>query len=56
VVKALSGVKVPDAVSEFRAYSRDAVLQLNIVSPFSYTIEALIQAGKKHMAATSIPV
>jgi glycosyltransferase involved in cell wall biosynthesis len=56
VVKALSGVQVPDAVSGFRAYSRDAALQLNIVSPFSYTIEALIQAGKKHMAVMSVPV
>lgn len=56
VVKALSGVKVPDAVSGFRAYSRDAALQLNIVSPFSYTIEVLIQAGKKHMAVASVPV
>ena len=56
VVKTLSGVQVPDAVSGFRAYSRDAALQLNIVSPFSYTIEALIQAGKKHMAVSSVPV
>jgi glycosyltransferase involved in cell wall biosynthesis len=56
VVKTLSGVKVPDAVSGFRAYSRDAALHLNIVSPFSYTIEALIQAGKKHMAVASVPV
>jgi len=31
-------------------------LQLNIISPFSYTIEMLIQAGKKHMAITSVPV
>ncbi|MGJ8682619.1 glycosyltransferase family 2 protein [Paraglaciecola sp.] len=56
VVKTLSGVQVPDAVSGFRAYSQDAALQLNIVSPFSYTIEALIQAGKKHMAVASVPV
>lgn len=56
VVKALSGVQVPDAVSGFRAYSRESLLQLNIVSPFSYTIEALIQAGKKHMAVASVPV
>jgi glycosyltransferase involved in cell wall biosynthesis len=56
VVKTLSGVNVPDAVSGFRAYSRDALLHLNIVSPFSYTIEALIQAGKKHMAVASVPV
>jgi hypothetical protein len=55
-VKKLSGVSVPDAVSGFRAYSREAALQLNIVSPFSYTIEALIQAGKKHMAVASVPV
>jgi glycosyltransferase involved in cell wall biosynthesis len=56
VVKTLSGVNVPDAVSGFRAYSRETALQLNIVSPFSYTIEALIQAGKKHMAVASVPV
>jgi len=56
VVRALSGVQVPDAVSGFRAYSRDAALHLNIVSPFSYTIEALIQAGKKQMAVASVSV
>jgi hypothetical protein len=56
VVKALSGINVLDAVSEFRVYSRDVALQFNIVSPFSYTIEALIQAGKKYMAVTSVPV
>ena len=56
VVKKVSGVEVPDAVSGFRAYSREAVLQLNIISPFSYTIEALIQSGKKHMAVTHVPV
>lgn len=56
VVRQLSGVRVPDAVSGFRAYSREAALQMNIVSPFSYTIEALIQAGKKHMAVSSVEV
>jgi glycosyltransferase involved in cell wall biosynthesis len=56
VVRRLSGVDVPDAVSGFRALSRDAALQMNIVSPFSYTIEMLIQAGSKNLAVTSIPV
>ena len=56
VVKKVSGVQVPDAVSGFRAYSREAALQLNIISPFSYTIEALIQSGKKHMAVSHVPV
>lgn len=56
VVRRLSGTSIPDAVSGFRAISRDAALQLNIISPFSYTIEMLIQAGKKHMAITSVPI
>ncbi len=56
VIAAISGVPVPDVVSGFRALSRNAALQMNIVSPFSYTIEMLIQAGKKRMAVVSVPV
>jgi glycosyltransferase involved in cell wall biosynthesis len=56
VVRVLSGTNVTDAVSGFRAFSREAAMQMNIVSPYSYTIETLIQAGKKHLAVTSIPV
>ena len=56
VVRAFSGTTVPDAVSGFRAMSRQAALQLNIVSPFSYTIEMLIQAGWKNLAVASVPI
>lgn len=56
VVRGLSDTEVPDVVSGFRALSREAALQLNIVSPFSYTVEMVIQAGKKHLAITSVPV
>jgi glycosyltransferase involved in cell wall biosynthesis len=56
VVRGLSGTTVPDAVSGFRAISREAALHLNIVSPFSYTIEMLIQAGHKDLAITSVPI
>jgi glycosyltransferase involved in cell wall biosynthesis len=56
VVRVMSGTRVPDAVSGFRALSREAALQLNIVSPFSYTIEMLIQAGYKRLAVTSVPI
>lgn len=56
VVRRLSGTNVPDAVSGFRAISRQAALALNIVSPFSYTIETLIQAGSQQMAVESVPV
>lgn len=56
VVRALSNTEVKDAVSGFRALSRDAALQMNIVSSFSYTVEMIIQAGKKHLAIESVPV
>jgi glycosyltransferase involved in cell wall biosynthesis len=56
VVRQLSATSVPDAVSGFRAISRDAALQLNILSGFSYTIEMLIQAGRRRMAIVSVPV
>lgn len=56
MVRRFSGVDVPDAVSGFRAISRDAALRLNIVSTFSYTIEMLIQVGRKHIAVTSVPI
>jgi len=56
VVRSFSGVDVPDAVSGFRAISREAAYRLNIVSPFSYTIEMLIQVGRKGLAFTSVPI
>jgi len=56
VVRNLSGLDIPDAVSGFRAISRDSAIQMNIISPFSYTIEMLIQSGKKHLAVTSVPI
>jgi glycosyltransferase involved in cell wall biosynthesis len=56
VVRSLSGTSVPDAVSGFRAISRDAAIRLNILSRFSYTVEMIIQAGNKDMTIASIPI
>ncbi len=56
VVRAASGTKIPDAPSGFRAYSREAVLNLNIVTYFSYVTETIIQAGKRRIAITHVPV
>jgi len=56
VVRQLSGTLIPDATSGFRAYSKDAALQLNVVSDFTYTIETIISAGKKNLAITHVPV
>ncbi|HEX8923674.1 MAG TPA: glycosyltransferase family 2 protein [Patescibacteria group bacterium] len=56
MVRKFSQTTVPDAVSGFRAYSRDAILQLNIVTNFSYCIETIIQAQHKKMRIGSIQV
>jgi glycosyltransferase involved in cell wall biosynthesis len=55
-VQRLSNTRITDAVSGFRAISRDAARRINITSSFSYTTEMLIQAGRKRMAITSVPV
>jgi glycosyltransferase involved in cell wall biosynthesis len=56
VVRQVSGTDIPDTTSGFRAFSRDAALKLNVVSKFSYTLETIIQAGKKNIAITHVPV
>jgi len=56
VVRKLAGVWVPDTVSGFRAISRDSAIKLNILSSYSYTIEMVIQAGKRDMKIISVPV
>ena len=56
VVRKVSGTTVVDATSGFRALTRDAALRINIVSEFTYTLESIIQAGKKRMAVVQVPI
>jgi len=56
MVRQLSGTQIPDVTSGFRAMSRTAALRLNIVSRFTYTLETIIQAGKKNIALTHVPI
>jgi glycosyltransferase involved in cell wall biosynthesis len=56
VVRQVSGTTVPDTTSGFRAYTREAALRMTIVSDFSYTLESIIQAGKKRMAIAHVEV
>lgn len=56
LVKILSGTKVPDATSGFRAIGREAAMKINVLSDFSYTLETLIQAGKMNLAVKSVPI
>lgn len=56
VVQLAAGIRIPDAASGFRAYSREAALRLNILSDFSYTLETLIQAGMFKIPIEFVPV
>jgi glycosyltransferase involved in cell wall biosynthesis len=56
VVRRASNTTVPDTTSGFRAYNREAALQLNVVSKFTYTLESIIQAGKMVVAVDHVPI
>jgi glycosyltransferase involved in cell wall biosynthesis len=56
VVRQVSGTEVPDPTSGFRAYTREAALRMTVVSEFSYTLESIIQAGKKRMAIAHVAI
>ncbi len=56
VVNKAAGTDLPDAASGFRAYSKYALIRLNIITQFSYCMETIIQAGNKRIAITSIPI
>ena len=56
VVRQVSDTSVPDATSGFRAFSREAALQMNVISRFTYTLETIIQAGKKNLAISHVEI
>ena len=56
IVNLAAGTDLPDAVSGFRAYSRESLIRINTITRFSYCTETIIQAGNKGLAIVSIPV
>ncbi len=56
VVRWASETNVPDTVSGFRALSREAALRTFVTTDFSYTVEALIQAGKRRLTIAAVPI
>ncbi|NEP17030.1 MAG: glycosyltransferase family 2 protein [Leptolyngbya sp. SIO4C1] len=55
-VRVASSTTVADAPSGFRAFSRNAAMQLNVFNEYTYTLETIIQAGRKGMAVASVPI
>ena len=56
LVRKLSNTDVPDTVSGFRAFSKEAALSINVLTEFSYTIENLIQIGHQKLKIISVPI
>ena len=56
MVRRASSTEVPDTTSGFRAFNREAALQMQVVSKFTYTLETIIQAGKVLVAVDHVPV
>lgn len=51
-----SGLAISDVTSGFRAFSREAAMQINVFNPFTYTLETVIQAGNRNLGVQSVPV
>lgn len=51
-----SGVNVSDVTSGFRAFSREAALQINVFNPFTYTLETIIQSGNRNLGVQSVTI
>jgi len=56
VLNMAAGTNVPDAISGFRAYSRQAAMQLNPIADYSWATETTIQAAHKGHAIAIIPI
>jgi glycosyltransferase involved in cell wall biosynthesis len=56
VVRFTSGTNVRDAPSGFRALSRDVALRMNIFDGYTYTLESIIQAGRRGTKIVSVPI
>ena len=55
-VRSASGTHVPDAPCGFRAMTRDAAMRINVLTNYTYTLETIIQAGKKNISVAHVPI
>lgn len=56
VMRLVSSTKIADVTSGFRAFTRDAALQINVFDNYTYTLETIIQAKAKGLEIISVPV
>jgi glycosyltransferase involved in cell wall biosynthesis len=56
IISKASGLRIPDATSGFRAFTREAALRTIVLSNYSYTLETLIQAGASRISVVFVPI
>lgn len=56
VMRLISSTDVEDAPSGFRAFSRNAAIQLNVFDNYTYTLETIIQARAKGLILECVPI
>ena len=56
VIRRLSGQKVTDAPSGFRAYNIKAAKSIFVLDNFTYTLDSIIQARSKNLKIISVPI
>ena len=56
IISILSGKRIPDAPSGFRAFTRDYALKLNVYNIFSYTLETIIQASNNRIKLETVDI
>jgi len=56
MVRQVSRTGIQDTTSGFRAWSRNAAMQMHVFNEYTYTLETIIQAGQKGMAIVDVPI
>jgi glycosyltransferase involved in cell wall biosynthesis len=56
VVNRLSGTRLSDAQTGFRAFSREAAARISVLSSYTYTQEVIVQASYKGLKIVEVPI
>ena len=56
VISSLTGVKITDSTTGFRAFTKEVALNIKFINTFTYTQEQIIRVAKQRFRITEIPI
>ncbi len=56
LIRLLTGLKITDAQTGFRAFSKEAAMRINVFSDYTYTQETILEAWEKKLLIKEVPV